>query len=89
MYQNRLFPCRLLGYVADSLRRARAWRDVPRHRRAHATHPVTAVQSEYSLWTRDPEAEVLPTLGELGIGLVAHSPPRWRGRAGSYSSPAS
>ena len=43
-------------------------------RRAHATHPLTAVQSEYSLWTRDPEAEVLPTLRELGIGLVAYSP---------------
>ena len=43
-------------------------------RRAHAVHPVTAVQSEYSLWTRDPEAEVLPTLAELGIGLVPFSP---------------
>jgi aryl-alcohol dehydrogenase-like predicted oxidoreductase len=43
-------------------------------RRAHATHPVTAVQSEYSLWTRDPEGEVLDTLRELGIGLVAYSP---------------
>jgi aryl-alcohol dehydrogenase-like predicted oxidoreductase len=43
-------------------------------RRAHATHPLTAVQSEYSLWTRDPESEVLPTLRELGIGLVAYSP---------------
>jgi aryl-alcohol dehydrogenase-like predicted oxidoreductase len=43
-------------------------------RRAHATHPLTAVQSEYSLWTRDPEAEVLATLRELGIGLVAYSP---------------
>jgi aryl-alcohol dehydrogenase-like predicted oxidoreductase len=43
-------------------------------RRAHATHPLSAVQSEYSLWTRDPEAEVLPTLRELGIGLVAYSP---------------
>ena len=43
-------------------------------RRAHATHPLTAVQSEYSLWTRDPEAEVLPTLRELGVGLVAYSP---------------
>jgi aryl-alcohol dehydrogenase-like predicted oxidoreductase len=43
-------------------------------RRAHQTHPVTAVQSEYSLWTRDPEGEVLPTLRELGIGLVAYSP---------------
>ncbi|MFD2795883.1 aldo/keto reductase [Promicromonospora vindobonensis] len=43
-------------------------------RRAHAVHPVAAVQSEYSLWTRDPEAEVLPVLRELGIGLVAYSP---------------
>jgi aryl-alcohol dehydrogenase-like predicted oxidoreductase len=43
-------------------------------RRAHATHPLTAVQSEYSLWTRDLEAEVLPTLRELGVGLVAYSP---------------
>jgi aryl-alcohol dehydrogenase-like predicted oxidoreductase len=43
-------------------------------RRAHAVHPLTAVQSEYSLWTRDPEDEVLPTLRELGIGLVAYSP---------------
>jgi len=43
-------------------------------RRAHAVQPVTAVQSEYSLWTRGPEAEVLPTLEELGIGFVPYSP---------------
>lgn len=43
-------------------------------RRAHAAHPVTAVQSEYSLWTRDPEPEVLPTCAELGIGFVPFSP---------------
>ncbi|WP_341976791.1 aldo/keto reductase [Microbacterium sp. LWO13-1.2] len=43
-------------------------------RRAHAVHPVTALQSEYSLWTRDPEAEILPVLGELGIGFVPFSP---------------
>lgn len=43
-------------------------------RRAHAVHPVTAVQSEYSLWTRDPEAEVLPACAELGIGFVPFSP---------------
>jgi aryl-alcohol dehydrogenase-like predicted oxidoreductase len=43
-------------------------------RRAHATHPLTAIQMEYSLWTRDAEAEVLPVLRELGIGLVAYSP---------------
>jgi aryl-alcohol dehydrogenase-like predicted oxidoreductase len=43
-------------------------------RRAHATHPISALQSEYSLWTRDPETEILPTLRELGIGFVAYSP---------------
>ncbi|MET1086271.1 MAG: aldo/keto reductase [Arthrobacter sp.] len=43
-------------------------------RAAHAVFPVTAVQSEYSLWTRDPEAEVLPALAELGIGFVPFSP---------------
>jgi aryl-alcohol dehydrogenase-like predicted oxidoreductase len=43
-------------------------------RRAHAVHPITALQSEYSLWTRDPEPEVLPLLRELGIGFVAYSP---------------
>jgi aryl-alcohol dehydrogenase-like predicted oxidoreductase len=43
-------------------------------RRAHAVHPLTAVQSEYSLWTRDPEDGVLPVLRELGIGLVSYSP---------------
>jgi aryl-alcohol dehydrogenase-like predicted oxidoreductase len=43
-------------------------------RRAHAVHPVTALQSEYSLWTRDPETEVLAVLRELGIGLVPYSP---------------
>ena len=43
-------------------------------RRAHAVHPITAVQSEYSLWTRDPEEEVLQTCRELGIGFVPYSP---------------
>ncbi|GAA2354666.1 aldo/keto reductase [Dactylosporangium salmoneum] len=43
-------------------------------RRAHAVHPVTAGQYEYSLWSRDPEAEILPLFRELGIGLVAYSP---------------
>ena len=43
-------------------------------RRAHAVEPVTAIQSEYSLWTRGPEKEVLPTLEELGIGFVPYSP---------------
>jgi aryl-alcohol dehydrogenase-like predicted oxidoreductase len=43
-------------------------------RRAHLTHPITALQTEYSLWTRDPEDEVLPTVRELGISFVAYSP---------------
>ena len=43
-------------------------------RRAHAVHPIAALQSEYSLWTRDPEGAILDTLRELGIGLVAYSP---------------
>ncbi|MCU1603402.1 MAG: aldo/keto reductase [Frankiales bacterium] len=49
-----------------------AW--VDNIRRAHAVHPITALQSEYSLWTRDPEEEVLPVLRELGIGFVPYSP---------------
>jgi aryl-alcohol dehydrogenase-like predicted oxidoreductase len=43
-------------------------------RRAHAVHPIAALQTEYSLWSREPEAEVLPTVRELGIGFVAYSP---------------
>jgi aryl-alcohol dehydrogenase-like predicted oxidoreductase len=43
-------------------------------RRAHATHPISALQSEYSIWAREPEAEILPTLRELGIGFVPYSP---------------
>ena len=43
-------------------------------RRAHAVHPITALQTEYSLWSRDPEEEILPTVRELGIGFVAYSP---------------
>jgi len=43
-------------------------------RRAHAVHPITALQTEYSLWSRDPEDEVLPTCRALGIGFVAYSP---------------
>jgi aryl-alcohol dehydrogenase-like predicted oxidoreductase len=43
-------------------------------RRAHRVHPISAIQSEYSLWTRDPEPEILPALRELGIGFVAYSP---------------
>jgi aryl-alcohol dehydrogenase-like predicted oxidoreductase len=43
-------------------------------RRAHAVHPITALQTEYSLWARDPEVEILPTVRELGIGFVAYAP---------------
>jgi aryl-alcohol dehydrogenase-like predicted oxidoreductase len=43
-------------------------------RRAHAVHPISALQTEYSLWSRDPEAEILPTVRELGIGFVAYAP---------------
>jgi aryl-alcohol dehydrogenase-like predicted oxidoreductase len=43
-------------------------------RKAHAVHPITALQSEYSLWTRDPEEEILPTCRELGIGFIPYSP---------------
>jgi aryl-alcohol dehydrogenase-like predicted oxidoreductase len=43
-------------------------------RRAHAVHPITALQTEYSLWSRDPEDEILPTVRELGIGFVPYSP---------------
>ncbi|GHI03848.1 aldo/keto reductase [Streptomyces cellostaticus] len=55
-------------------------------RRAHAVHPVTAVQSEYSLWTRDVEAEVMPACRELGIGFVPYSPLGRGFLAGRFSS---
>ncbi|MET8555935.1 aldo/keto reductase [Streptomyces sp. NPDC004959] len=56
-------------------------------RRANAVHPIAAVQTEYSLWTRDPEAEVLPTCRELGIGFVPYSPLGRGFLAGRFSSP--
>jgi aryl-alcohol dehydrogenase-like predicted oxidoreductase len=56
-------------------------------RRAHAVHPIAAVQTEYSLWTRDVEDEVLPTLRELGIGLVAYSPLGRGFLSGRFRSP--
>jgi aryl-alcohol dehydrogenase-like predicted oxidoreductase len=83
-YQHRVDPNVPIEEVAGAIRELIAQGKV-RHfglseaaantiRRAHAVQPVTAVQSEYSLWTRDPEAEVLPTLEELGIGFVPFSP---------------
>ncbi len=83
-YQHRVDPDvpieDVAGTVADLVRAGKV-----RHfglseaaaatiRRAHAVHPVTAVQSEYSLWTRDPEPQVLPTCAELGVGFVPFSP---------------
>jgi len=56
-------------------------------RRANAVHPITALQSEYSLWTRDPEAAILPTCRELGIGFVPYSPLGRGFLAGRFSSP--
>jgi len=56
-------------------------------RRANAVHPITAVQTEYSLWTRDPDAEILPTCRELGIGFVPYSPLGRGFLAGRFSSP--
>jgi aryl-alcohol dehydrogenase-like predicted oxidoreductase len=56
-------------------------------RKAHATHPITAVQTELSLWSRDAEAEVLPTVRELGIGYVAYSPLGRGFLTGQFKSP--
>jgi aryl-alcohol dehydrogenase-like predicted oxidoreductase len=83
-YQHRLDPDTpiedtvgaMAGLVAEGKIRhiglSEAW--VGTIRRAHSVHPITALQSEYSLWTRDPEEEVLPMLRELGIGFVPYSP---------------
>ena len=83
-YQHRVDPDvpieEVAGAVGDLIREGKVKHfglseaGVGTIRRAHAVQPVTAVQSEYSLWTRDPEAEVLPTLEELGIGFVPFSP---------------
>jgi len=56
-------------------------------RRAHKVHPIAAVQTEYSLWTRDPEPEVLPTCRELGIGFVPYSPLGRGFLSGRFKSP--
>ena len=57
-------------------------------RRAHAVHPISALQSEYSLWSRDPEGEILDTLRELGIGFVPYSPLGRGFLTGQFKSPA-
>ncbi len=56
-------------------------------RRAHAVHPISALQTEYSLWSRDPEQEILPTVRELGVGFVAYSPLGRGFLSGKYKQP--
>lgn len=56
-------------------------------RRAHAVHPISALQTEYSLWSRDPEDEILPTIRELGIGFVPYSPLGRGFLSGEFTSP--
>ena len=83
-YQHRVDPSvpieDVAGTVGDLVREGKVKHfglseaSAPTIRRAHAVFPVTAVQSEYSLWTRDPEPEVLPACAELGIGFVPFSP---------------
>ena len=85
LYQHRVDPDVPIEDVAGTVKElidtgkvahfglSEAWVDVIR--RAHGVQPITALQSEYSLWWREPEAEILPTLIELGIGLVPFSPP--------------
>jgi aryl-alcohol dehydrogenase-like predicted oxidoreductase len=84
LYQHRVDPDVPIEDVAGTVKDL-IWEGKVKHfglseagaqtiRRAHAVHPVTALQSEYSLWWREPEAEILPTLEELGIGLVPFSP---------------
>ena len=83
-YQHRVDPAvpieEVAGAVKDLIRQGKVKHfglseaGVRTIRRAHAVQPVTALQSEYSLWTRTPEKDVLPTVEELGIGFVAYSP---------------
>jgi len=84
LYQHRVDPDvpmeDVAGTVQDLIRQGKVKHfglseaGVQSIRRAHAVQPVTALQSEYSLWTREPEADVIPTLEDLGIGLVPYSP---------------
>jgi aryl-alcohol dehydrogenase-like predicted oxidoreductase len=84
LYQHRVDPAvpieDMAGAVKDLIQQGKVKHfglseaGAPTIRRAHSVQPVTAVQSEYSLWWRRPEAEVLPTLEELGIGFVPYSP---------------
>jgi aryl-alcohol dehydrogenase-like predicted oxidoreductase len=96
-YQHRIDPAvpieETVGAMAELVREGKV-----RHlglseaapdtiRRAHAVHPIAAVQTEYSMWTRDPEAEILPTCRELGIGFVPYSPLGRGFLSGRFKSP--
>ncbi|NML31170.1 aldo/keto reductase [Paraburkholderia antibiotica] len=84
LYQHRVDPAvpmeEVAGTVKDLIRQGKvryfglSEAGVTSIRRAHAEQPIAALQSEYSLWTREPEAEIIPVLEELGIGLVPFSP---------------
>lgn len=84
LYQHRPDPSvpveEVVGVMADLVREGKVGHlglsevSAATVRRAHAVHPIAAVQSEYSLWSRDPEREVLPVCRELGIGFVPYSP---------------
>ena len=100
LYQHRVDPSvpmeDVAGTVRDLIQQGKAKHfglseaGAQSIRRAHAVQRVTALQSEYSLWTREPEAEIIPTLEELGIGLVPFSPwARDSSRAGSTRRPHS
>ena len=83
-YQHRVDPATpiedTVGAMADLVREGKVrWLGMSEAapktlRRAHAVHPIAALQTEFSLWSRDPEDEILPTVRELGIGFVAYSP---------------
>jgi aryl-alcohol dehydrogenase-like predicted oxidoreductase len=83
-YQHRVDPTvpieETVGAMADLVRQGKVRylgmsEAAPKTiRRAHSVHPISALQTEYSLWTRDPEGEILPTVRELGIGFVSYSP---------------
>ena len=84
LYQHRVDPAvpieDTVGAMAELVREGKvralglSEADAATIRRAHAVHPIAALQSEYSLWTRDPEGEIIDTCRELGIGLVPYSP---------------
>jgi aryl-alcohol dehydrogenase-like predicted oxidoreductase len=96
-YQHRVDPDTpiedTVGAMADLVRAGKvrylglSEAAAPTIRRAHTVHPITALQSEYSLWTRDPEQEVLATCRELGIGFVPYSPLGRGFLTGSLRSP--